>query len=515
MSTEADVVIAGAGHNSLVAAAYLAKAGLQVLVLEARPVVGGNTATEELTLPGFLHDSCSTAHNLIQATPALRELRLEGDYGLEYLRPDPVVHVVFGDGESLTQWRDLERTCAEFARFSSADAGAYRRLIADYEAAKEAFGAYRNNPVGRVPRPDEVLDGTWRRRLAMSAWDVVRTEFEDWHTRAFMLWMSIMTVQPPERPGTGVLAYSLTYGRQQHSWTLPRGGSAQLPLALARLIEDCGGTVVAGARVTELVLENGRCVGVRTEDGETHRARRAVLSTIHVKHLVEMAPRELWGEDFLYGVDRWREGVTLFPTHLATTVAPSYPGNGDPVVPVASGIAPSVDRLLRMGSDVERGLLAVDDPVLLVVCATAADPTRAPEGRHALKVIGFQSYALADGGAERWDEVKEAAAAHNLEQLRRYAPNVTADAILATVVKSPVDLERMNAHNWHGTCHGGDMGPSQSGALRFGPRTPIEGLYQTGATTHPGGSVSAAPGRNAAIVLLEDLGTTLEAAIHA
>jgi phytoene dehydrogenase-like protein len=212
MTSQPDVVVAGAGHNSLVAAAYLAKAGLEVLVLEARPMVGGNTATEELTLPGFLHDSCSTAHNLIQASPALKELRLEEDYGLDYIRPDPVVHVAFGDGEWLTQWRDLDRTCEEFARFSRRDAEAYRRLIGQYDAVKAVFGAYRNSPVGRAPRPEEALDGAWRRRLAMSAWDVIRAEFEDWHSRAFMLWMSLMTVQPADRPGTGVLAYSLAYG---------------------------------------------------------------------------------------------------------------------------------------------------------------------------------------------------------------------------------------------------------------------------------------------------------------
>lgn len=515
MAERADVVVAGAGHNSLVAAAYLARAGLEVLVLEARPVVGGNTATEELTLPGIRHDSCSTAHNLIQASPAVKELRLEEEYGLEYIRPDPVVHVVFGDGESLTQWRDPERTCAEFARFSPRDAEAYRRLIAGYDAVKSVFGAYRNNPVGRAPRPDEALDLAWRRRLAMSAWDVVRTEFEHPHVRAFMLWMALMTVQPPDRPGTGLLAYSLAYGRQQHSWTLPRGGSAALPLALARLIEDRGGTIATGVRVRGLVVEDGRCVGVEADDGETYRARRAVLSTVHVKHLAEMAPRETWGEEFLDGVERWREGLALFPTHLATTEAPTFAVEGGSVTPVASGTAPSVDRLLRVGSDAERGLLAVDDPVLLVVCATVGDPTRAPEGRHALKVIGFQPYALADGGPERWDEVKEAAARANLEQLRRFAPNLTDEAILAQVVKSPLDLERMNPHNWHGTCHGGDMGPSQSGALRFGPRTPLPGLYQTGGTTHPGGSVSAAPGRNTAMVLLEDLGSSLEQAVAA
>src|SRR5919201_710435 len=466
MSENADIVVAGAGHNSLVAAAYAAKAGFEVLVVEARSVVGGNTATEELTLPGFLHDSCSTAHNLIQASPALRELGLE-QYGLEYLYPDPVVHIVFGDVAWLTQWRDLDRTCEEFARFSRRDADAYRRLIEEYAAARAAFGAYRNNPAGKAPRPEEALDGRWRRRIARSAWDVVRAEFEDWHARAFMLWMSVMTVQPADRPGTGSLAYSPAYGRQQHSWTLPRGGSAALPLALARLIEERGGMVITGKRVIGLVLEDGRCVGVETEDGERYTARRAVVSTIHPKHLVEIAP-------------------------------------------VASGIAPSVDRLLRIGPDAERGLLADDDPVLLVVCASVADPSRAPEGRHVLKVIGFQPYELAHGGAAHWDEVKDVAAERNLAQLRRFAPNLTDETILARVVKSPLDLERMNAHNWHGTCHGGDLGPAQSGALRFAPRTPIAGLFQTGATTHPGGSVSAAPGRNTAMVVLEELGTSLE-----
>jgi phytoene dehydrogenase-like protein len=501
-----DVVVAGAGHNSLVTAAYLAKAGFEVLVLEERPVVGGNTASEELTLPGFLHDSCSTAHNLIQASPAIKELRLEEEYGLDYLRPDPVVHVALGDGTGITQWRDLDRTCEELARFSLRDADAYRRLITDYDAAKGVFGAYRNNPVGRAPRPGVVLDARWRRRLVMSAWDVIRAEFEDPHVRAFMLWMSLMTVQPPDRPGTGLLAYSLVYGRQQHSWTLPRGGSAALPLALARLIEDHGGTIVTGRRVSRLVLENGRCVGVETEDGEAFRATRAVVSTVHPKHLVEMAPAAAWADEYVDAVATWRPGLALVPAHYATTEAPAF---GD-VVPVAAGTAPSVDRLLRVGSDAERGALALDDPVLLVVCATVADPSRAPEGRHVLKVIGFQPYDLADGGAARWDEVKEEVAERNLEQLRRFAPNMRDEVFLARLPKSPLDLERMNAHNWHGTCHGGDMGPSQSGALRFSPRTPIPGLYQTGATTHPGGSVSAAPGRNTAIVLLEDLGASFQ-----
>src|ERR671924_992950 len=131
-----DVVVAGGGHNALVAAAYLTRAGLECCVLDARPIMGGDTATEELTLPGFRHDTCSTAHNLIQASPTLRDDELQlGEYGLDYIKPDPVVHIPFPDGTSLTQWRDLEQTCDEFRRFSARDADAYRRLIAEYDAA--------------------------------------------------------------------------------------------------------------------------------------------------------------------------------------------------------------------------------------------------------------------------------------------------------------------------------------------------------------------------------------------
>src|SRR5438309_11287952 len=116
MSESFDVVVAGGGHNALVAAAYLTRAGFECCVLDTRPIMGGDTATEELTLPGFLHDTCSTAHNLIQASPTLRDDELQlGEYGLEYLKPDPVVDIPFPDGRWLPQRRDLDRTCAEFA----------------------------------------------------------------------------------------------------------------------------------------------------------------------------------------------------------------------------------------------------------------------------------------------------------------------------------------------------------------------------------------------------------------
>ncbi len=515
-----DIVVAGAGHNSLVAAAYLAKAGHSVLVLEGSPIIGGDTATEELTLPGFLHDSCSTAHNLIQSSPTLRDDELGlGEYGLEYIKPDPVVHIPFPDGTSITQWQDRERTIAEFARFNTADAATLSAMLDDYERVAPVFSAFDYTPIGWGPNLDERLaehaDGSrWARIRMRSAADVILDSFEDWHTRTFMLWMAFMTMQPPQRPGTGRLAYSLLFGRQRHSWIVPKGGSGALPAALVRLIEAHGGSVQGSRPVVQLMLEGGRCVGVVTADGEEHRASKAVLSTIHIKHLVDMAPAASWGEAFVDGVSSWRPGVAMCAAHYATTAAPRFETPDGPIEPLASGTATSVERLLRIGEDFAARRVTHDNPVLLVLCPTVADPSRAPEGHHTLKIVGVQPYEL-EGGPEQWDELFAEIAAANLAELRRYAPNITDDVILETTLKSPLDLERRNPHNWHGSCHGGDQDLSQSGALRpvagwASHRTPIEGLYQTGSTTHPGGSVSAGPGRNAAMVLLSDLGSSLE-----
>ena len=175
--------------------------------------------------------------------------------------------------------------------------------------------------------------------------------------------------------------------------------------------------------------------------------------------------------------------------------------------------------MLRLMSDFRRGLIHQVDPVLLVICSTVADPSRTPPGKHTLKVISFFPYNLADGGSRHWDEIKEDVAERNLEYLSTFAPNLKPDTILGYLVESPVDLERFNAHNWHGSCHGGELSPAQSGAMRPVPgwathRMPIPGLYQTGATTHPGGSVTTGPGRNAAWVVLSDLGLSLESAIE-
>jgi phytoene dehydrogenase-like protein len=514
-----DIVVAGAGHNSLIAAAYLAKAGYKCVVLEGRPIVGGGVKSAELTLRGFKHDVCSSAHNGIHGNPLLRddELKLR-DYGLEYLYPDPVFHMPFPDGSYLTQWRDLDRTCAEFAKFSKKDGQAYRRMIAEYETVKPLLNAVTFSPVGFGKPINERLaehprGKLWQRRLALSAWEILRDTFEDDHCRAFMTGCPY-SLQPLQDPMSGRAAY-IPLHQQRESRPLPKGGSGALSEALSRYIEAHRGEVLANKWVQRLVVEGGKCVGVECADGTTYRANNAVLSTIHVKHLVDMAPRELWGPEFVEGVAAWEAGLTLFATNYATTEPPKYAiAGGNTLSPVHSGMMASSDRALRMSYDYARGAVNTDEPPLHVICCTIADPSRAPAGMHTVKIVAYQPYALKEG-PHHWDAIKRQVSDANLNYLRRYSPNLTDDKILARTIESPLDLERMNPHNWHGSCHAGASNPAQAGAMRpvagwAQHRMPIPGLYQTGATTHPGGSVTGGPGRNAAAVMLKDLGTSIE-----
>jgi phytoene dehydrogenase-like protein len=522
MSDRFDIVVAGAGHNSLVATAYLAKAGYRCLVLEGRPILGGGVKSAELTLRGFIHDVCSSAHNGIHGNPLLRnnELKL-GDYGLEYIYPDPVFHMPFPDGSYLTQWRDLDRTCAEFAKFSKKDGEAYRRMIAEYELVKPLLNANTFTPMGfgkpLNDRLNEIPHGKlWQRRLAMSAWEILRDTFEDDHCRAFMTGCP-HALQPLQDSFTGRVAY-LPLHQQRESRPLPKGGSGALTDALVRFIVAHHGTVLPNKWVKQLIVENKKCVGVECHDGSAYHADKAVLSTIHIKQLVDMAPRDLWGQDFIDGVDTWQAGLTLFATNFAMKEPPKYAVDGGTLSPVHSGMMAGTDRALRMSVDYANGDVNLDHPPLHIICCSIADPSRAPRDMHTVKIVAYQPYALKEG-PQHWDAIKENVADANLKYLQKFSPNLTDDKVLARTIESPLDLERMNPHNWHGSCHAGASGPSQSGPLRpmlgwAQHRMPIAGLYQTGATTHPGGSVTGGPGRNAATVMLKDFGTTIEEVVN-
>ena len=475
-------------------------------------------------------DTCSTGHTLIQVNPLLAgdELGLIADYGLRYIEPDPVAHVAFPDGRQLTMWLDKARTASEIARFSAADADAYLRLLAEYDEVKQVFSAWQFTPPGFGPSLEARLAShprgrIWQRRAMMSAWDVIRYEFADRHVQAFMLWMAMQTFQAPDLPGSGVLAYSLIFGRQRRSWSIPVGGSGALTQALTRYLTDHGGTVLCGRRVTRLLLDQGRCGGVETADRSQYRAGTAVLSTIHVTQLRDMAPPGTWPEEFHYAIDTFDAGTPGFAVYLACSTAPVFEtADGGRHTAASAGIAGWPEDMIRLGQDLRAGRFVTDVPWLLAATPTLADPSRAPSGHHAVKLLAQQVYEL-PAGMPDWETVKVRYADRLLAGLRVFAPGFTDDVILARLVKSPTDIERANPHMMRGAFHGGDRGVAQTGALRPVPgwadhRMPVAGLYQTGATTHPGGSITGAPGRNAAIVILQDLGhnpaTVMTAAPH-
>ncbi len=511
-----DIVVAGAGHNSLITTAYLAKAGYRCLVLEVHSVIGGGVKTEELTLPGFKHDTCSTAHNGIQGNPLMRndELKLR-EYGLEYISPDPIMHMPFADGSYITQWADLERTSAEFAKFSKKDAEAYERMYHESEAAKDLLGGDQFAPPGTGKSLNERLAASpmgkfWQRRLAMSQWELIRENFESDHIRAFLMGTP-WSMQPPQYPMTGRSAYSAIRTTPRK---IAKGGSGMLTQAIAKFIEAHNGVILTKKSVNRLMIENGRCVGVECADGSSYRADKAVLSTMHIKHLVEMAPRDLFPQDFLYGVDTWEGEVSEVVTHYALKEPPKYPVEGATLSPAESAILASPQRLLRFGYEDAAGISSNDEPPISIFCSTVADPSRAPAGMHTLKILGFHPYNIKEG-PQRWDAIKDEVSDAQWNYFRKFSPNLTDDKVLGRFVMSPLDLERKNPSFWHGSIHGGASDPSQTGAMRpmagwAQYRMPIPGLYQTGATTYPGGSVTGAPGRNAAMVMLKDFGTSIE-----
>lgn len=504
--SEADVVVAGAGHNSLIAAAYLAKAGFEVAVLEARDVIGGNTVTEELTLPGFKHDSCSSAHVLIQSNPLMRnnELGLDG-YGLHYVYTDPAVVMPIEDGTSITMWRDRSRTAAELERFSARDAGAYIALLDEWDSGlKQVHGRVGNRPPSESSEDSEAAR-RYHKLESMSAREVVFERFEHDHVRSFIMWLAFATIQDVGRPGTGILPLSVTAGRQEFGWTTPIGGSGQLPASLAKLIEDHGGSIVTGASVTQIVVEDGRAAGVVTASGDHYRARRAVLSTIHAARLPEVLPAEAVPDDFRAAMSGWKPGHTLFAVHLALPRIPAFATEQGWVSSTAGAYGSSSGLLAQIEAH-DQGITFDQDPWVLVVNSCVVDPRRAPGGA-TLKLLTIAPRELS--GASWTDE--SARFGRALVELVASRMDFEPEDALATLSECPLDLEERNPHNYLGSCHGGELSPEQSGSNRPAPgysqyRMPVANLYQTGATTHPGGSVSGRPGRNAARVMLADLG---------
>jgi phytoene dehydrogenase-like protein len=496
-----DFVVAGAGHNSLVCAAYLAKAGFKVLVLEGRPTIGGGCKTQEVCLPGFKEDLCSSVHSGFQSNPAQKELSLR-DYGLEYLEPDPVVQVPFQDGTSITVWRDLNRTCETIARFSPKDAETFRRVTLEYKSYLADERA-RSSDSARAssPRPADY----WQRLFALSGYDAACALFESRQMRAAAISCGHFGGVPASDINTGAQALSMCV-QVLNGRTIAKGGSGMLSVSLGNFLEAHNAVVLTNKPVVRLMVEGGKCVGVECMDGSHYRAEKAVISTIHIKHLVDMVPHDLWGDEFLHDLEIFQPEQAMFSFHYATSEPPKYAlAGGGTISTNEAAIMERPESIFSLNPYNARGELFLEDTPLQIVSPSVGDPSRAPAGYHTVKIEGSLPYGLKEGPAH-WDVIKEQVAETIFGRLRRVAPNLTPGKILAKFLESPIDIERMNPAMWRGSVHHGDRRLPQFASYR----TPIPGLYQTGACTAPGGSITGIPGRNSAAVILKDNGTSIE-----
>jgi phytoene dehydrogenase-like protein len=498
-----DVVVIGAGHNGLVCAAYLAAAGLEVCVLEALQVVGGNTVTEELTLPGFAHDSCSSAHVLIQSNPLIAddELGLLATYGLRYQTTDPAVVLPQDDGDVLVMHRDLTGTVDQLARYSAADARAFGELITGwYDGLAAVHGRWNSG----LPLGDGEAAAEYRAMRAGCAWDLVHQRFTHPVVRSFVLWLALATIQDPRRPGTGVLPASIAAGRLRFGWTTPVGGSGALPAALVRHLAAHGGSVATSSPVAAIEVAGGRARAVRTTDGRRITARRAVVSGAHLARLAGLIEGARVPDDLSQARDSWRPGLSVFAVHAALRADLTF-GADRTTRSVAAGFG-SVSGIADQLDACWRGAADARDPWLLVVDSTVVDPSRAPPGAATFKILTIAPYDRADG--RPWDQVKLEHATTLITRVGAHAGGLAEGDILALRAESPVDVAAHNPFNLGGSCHGGEFvtasGEVIPGWTSYG--TGIDGLFLTGATSHPGGSVSGRPGRNTARAVLTALG---------
>ena len=521
-----DAIIIGAGHNGLVTAAYLARAGLKVLVLERREIVGGACVTEEVW-PGYKVSTASYVNSLLRPR-IIRELELKR-FGFEMLPRNPSSFSPFPDGRSLMLGPDADFTRSEIAKFSRRDAESYPR----YERMLERVADFIEPTLEMTP-PDP-----WARRprdlmtMAKLGWGFLKLGregaraieiltgaatpildrwFESDQVKATLATDAVIgAFASPSMPGTAYVLFHHVMGECDGArgvWGYVRGGMGGISNALAGSARAHGAEVRTSAPVTRILVKDGRATGVVLEDGTELTASRVISNADANVTFLNLLDPSLLPPDFVEEVRRIDYASPSVKINVALSELPNFTAwPGTEAGPQHRGtihIAPSMEYIERAHDDAKYGRPA-ERPMLECTIPSVVDRTVAPDGMHLMSMfVQYAPYSLREGS---WETERERFADRCIDVLAEYAPNIKR-AIVARQVLTPVDIERRYALTG-GNIFQGAMSLGQLFFLRPVPgyanyRTPLRGLYMCGAATHPGGGVMGACGMNAAREILRD-----------
>jgi phytoene dehydrogenase-like protein len=521
-----DAVIVGAGHNGLVAACYLAKAGMKILVLERRHIVGGSAVTEEI-VPGFKFSRLAYVNSLFRPE-IIRDLRLKA-YGFRLLPRNPSSFTPFPDGRYLTMGPDRQATLREIAKFSRKDAEAFPR----YEKTLERLAAAIEPTIDQTPPDplsfdirswvDLVTLGLRARRLGKDAYrlaamltgpaSVFLDEwFESDELKATLATDAIIgAMAAPSSQGTAYILFHHVMGETdgvQGVWAYVRGGMGALSGAVAAAARDMGVELRTECPVSKIVVEGGSVRGAVTETGEEISAGIVLSNADPRVTFTKLVPAHALSKDFLRRIGSLDFSSATFKLNLALSELPDFTAlPGKKPGPQHRGtihISPTMEWIEAAYRDALRGYPS-RRPVIECTIPSVVDDSLAPDGRHVASLfVQYAPYDLAEGN---WDDEKEAFADRCVDLMNEFAPNFKASVIARDPI-SPLDLEREFSLTGGNIFHGA-MNLHQlyfqrplGGWARY--RTPVKGLYLCGAGAHPGGGVIGACGRNAAREVIRD-----------
>jgi phytoene dehydrogenase-like protein len=520
---EHDAIIIGSGHNGLILANYLAKAGMDVIVLEKRLEAGGGLTTEEVTLPGFYHNLHSLFHDAVDVMPAMADLRLAEDHHVRYVLPDVQIGMPLRDGRALTIHTDALKTQRSLARISATDSAKYARVQDDYREFMEAIampGLYSTPPLPshQMIALEQTPAGLDYLRLSRSTpEDVVKDWFSDEAVRAAVLFqLAIPRGILTDYAGLGMVAPLVI--TQVEPSRLCVGGSHALAHGLWRALLKNGGVTAGMHEVAEILVTNGRASGVRLTDGQVIKARKLVASGVGFRQTFlklmdkQNVPEPLHKAAAEFKLDEY----SLFAVHLALNEPPNY---------TAAKFDPDVNRALKVNlgfesvadfqrtwSEIRQGKVP-SRPAMYAAVPSMHDASQAPPGKYTALLWQPVPYEPDGKPAAHWDAIKEDFADRCMAVWREYAPNMDEKNIIKRFIQTPNDIANKIVNMERGGVFLGRTTLDQIEYFRPHPlasqyRTPVDGLYLCGGCTHPGGGILGAAARNAADAIAEDVGLT-------